>query len=191
MTGLFFGSFNPIHIGHLIIAQHIYYEMAFDEIWFVVSPQNPFKSSKGMLDKYERLHMVNLAIEDCAYFRSSDLEFSLPTPSYTHASLKAFETRYPEKSFSLLVGSDSLQNMSRWKHGSELLNQQHITVYPRPGHPPDRTYFDHPNIAISDAPLLDISSTDFRKSVKNCTPKSFLVPLTVWDHINNQLLYMT
>ncbi len=190
MTGLFFGSFNPIHIGHLIIAQHIYYEMSFEEIWFVVSPQNPFKSSKGMLDKYERLHMVNLAIEDCPYFRSSDLEFSLPTPSYTHASLEAFKLRHPEKSFSLLVGSDSLQNMARWKNGSVILNDQHITVYPRPGHPPDAHFFDFSNIAISDAPLLDISSTDFRKSVKNSNPKSFLVPDSVWTHINKQLLYI-
>lgn len=189
MTGLFFGSFNPIHIGHLIIAQHIFFEMAFDEVWFVVSPQNPLKSSKGMLDKYERLHMVNLAIEDCTYFRSSDLEFSLPSPSYTYASLEAFKIRYPNKEFSLMVGSDSLRNMLKWKEGESLLNHQHITVYPRPGHPPEKHFYDNTNIVISDAPLIDISSTNFRKSIERKSPKSFLVPLSVWQHITNQLLY--
>ncbi|MCH8545353.1 MAG: nicotinate-nucleotide adenylyltransferase [Cryomorphaceae bacterium] len=191
MTGLFFGSFNPVHIGHLIVAQHIYYEMGLDEVWFVVSPQNPFKASNALVDKYERLHMVNLAIAECPYFKSSNLEFALPEPSYTYNSLQVFKDNYPDKSFALLIGSDSLQNLHRWKNGEDILRQQEIIVYPRPGFPPDGKYFSSPNIHISDAPLVGISSTDIRASIKNNAPKTFLLPKDVWEHIDKQLLYVS
>ncbi len=189
MIGLFFGSFNPVHIGHLVVAQHIYYEMGLEEVWFVVSPQNPFKTSASLVDKYERLHMVNLAIAECPYFKSSNLEFGLPEPSYTYDSLRAFKEAYPDKSFAMLIGSDGLQNLPRWKNGEDILRNQKIIVYPRPGFPPEGKYFSSENIHISDAPLIGVSATEIRKSIKNKTPKTFLLPKAVWEHIDQQILY--
>jgi nicotinate-nucleotide adenylyltransferase len=189
MTGLFFGTFNPIHVGHLILAQHLYYHQDLEAVWFVVSPQNPFKQKHNVINKYERLYMVNLAIEDCPYFKSSDLEFSLPLPSFTWDSLQAFKNQFPDKEFALIVGSDSLQNMHRWKNGGDILEKENILVYPRPGHPPAAYFFEKENITIADAPLVDVSSTLIRESIRNNKPQHFFLSDKVWRHIDRQLIY--
>ena len=132
--GLYFGSFNPIHIGHLIIAEYMIENSDLDEIWFVVSPSNPLKKKESLLDERQRLYMVNIAIEDDARFRSSDIEFKLPYPSYTCVTLAHLTERYPEKNFSLIMGEDNLENIEKWKNYEFILNNFHIYTYPRAGY---------------------------------------------------------
>jgi len=132
--GLFFGSFNPIHIGHLIIAEHIVCNTALEEVWFIVSPQNPFKKKKNLLSEYNRLHLVNIAIKDNSKLKSSDIEFKLPKPSYTIATLVYLKEKFPNKDFSLIMGSDNLENLHKWKNSDILFRDYEIFVYKRPNH---------------------------------------------------------
>src|SRR5688500_10385278 len=131
--GLYFGSFNPIHTGHCIIASYICDNTGIDQVWFVVSPQNPFKSSSNLLNEYHRLHMVNLAIDGDNRLMASDIEFKLPRPSYTIDTLTYLQEKYPANDFSLIIGSDSLQNLHKWKNGDLIMSNYKVDVYPRPG----------------------------------------------------------
>lgn len=180
--GLYFGSFNPIHNGHLIIATHILQNTALDQIWFVVSPQNPFKQGSTLLNEYHRLHLVQEAIEGETKLKASDIEFSLPRPSYTIDTLTYLEEKYPENSFSVIMGSDSYQNIGKWKSGELLQKRYPILVYQRPGFVISENAAK--NATILSAPMLDISSTIIRKLVAAGKSIRYMVP----EKVNEEIL---
>lgn len=172
--GLYFGSFNPIHTGHLIIASHIINETDLKEIWFVVSPQNPFKLSKTLLNENHRLNLVRLAIDEDSRFKASNIEFKLPKPSYTINTLVYLAEKYPEYTFSIIMGSDGYQNLEKWKNADQIIKNYQILVYNRPGHNPK--IIEASNTIIMDAPLLEISSTHIRKLLREKKSIKYLVP---------------
>ena len=159
-VGLYFGSFNPIHIGHLIIANHILNETELEKIWFVVSPQNPFKASDALLNEYDRLHLVRAAIEDDSRMKGSDIEFSLPKPSYTVHTLTYLKEKHPSHEFFIIMGSDSFQNLGKWKNSEVIISNYTIIIYKRPGFEVENKW--NATIRILDAPLLEISATHIR-----------------------------
>lgn len=179
--GLYFGSFNPIHHGHLIIANHLLNETSLDKIWFIVSPQNPFKPTATLLNEYDRLHLVRLATEEDPRMKASDIEFSLPKPSYTVDTLAYLEEKYPGNQFNLIMGSDSLQNLHKWKNFEIITSRYKIYVYKRPGF--EETPKLKGNIEMVDAPLLAISATQIRNLVKEGKSIRYMVPLNVMDEI--------
>jgi nicotinate-nucleotide adenylyltransferase len=179
--GLYFGSFNPIHTGHCIIANHFINNTNLDQVWFIVSPQNPFKVSHTLLNEYHRLHLVQVAIEEEVALRASDIEFQLPRPSYTSDTLAYLTERYPANTFIIIMGSDSLQNLSKWKNSSVILKNYNLYVYLRPGYPAVNP--GNASILFMDAPLLQISSTTIREYVKQKKSIRFLVPDKVREEI--------
>jgi nicotinate-nucleotide adenylyltransferase len=186
--GLFFGSFNPIHTGHLIIANHITQNTELSQVWFVVSPQNPLKPSAGLLNEYHRLHLVRLAIDGEPSLRASDIEFKLPRPSYTIDTLTYMSEKYREHSFSVIMGSDSLENLSRWKNYKQILQHYSLCVYLRPGHPVSQEHRKS-NIEVLKAPLLEISATHIRETVKKGKSIRYLVPDKVKEEIEQNGYY--
>jgi nicotinate-nucleotide adenylyltransferase len=179
--GLYFGSFNPIHTGHLIVANHVVNHTDIDKIWFVVSPHNPLKDSHSLLNEYDRLHLVNLAIEDNNKFRGSNVEFHLPKPSYTIDTLAYLSEKFPLERFTIVMGADSFQNINRWKNFETLLSNYSFVVYNRPGFEVKETY--GAKITLTDAPLLQISSTFIRSELKAKKSIKYLVPDTVAEYI--------
>ena len=171
-VGLYFGSFNPIHIGHLIIANYVATNTNVEQVWFVVSPQNPFKKSSTLLNEYQRIHLTRLAVEGNPKLNVSDIEFKLPRPSYTVDTLIYLQEKYPMHQFSIVLGSDSYQNLSKWKNGNLLLQKYMFLVYLRPGfeilEPPE-------NVQILHAPLLEISSTLIRNNIEQNKSVKYLV----------------
>ena len=162
--GLYFGSFNPIHNGHIAIAEYMYRNFHFDKIWFVVSPSNPLKKENELLDEYKRLEMVELAIKDKHYFMASDIEFGMEKPSYTYLTLREIHAKYPEHNFSLLLGGDNLDEIKLWKNYEEILQNYTVYIYPRTK---KTDYIAQKNIIYANPPLLDISSTLIREKIKN------------------------
>jgi nicotinate-nucleotide adenylyltransferase len=175
--GLYFGSFNPIHTGHLIIANHILNETELKKVWFVVSPQNPFKNSNTLLKDYDRLHLVQLAIEEDDRLKSSDIEFTLPKPSFTIHTLTYLKEKYPDHQFKIIMGSDSFQNLDKWKNSGIIIKNYSIIVYLRPGFPVNETH--GAKVEIMDAPLLQISATHIRKLIEDGKSIKYLVPSKV------------
>lgn len=173
--GLYFGSFNPIHNGHLIIANYIIQNTLLEQVWFVISPQNPLKKSAGLLNEYHRLFLVQVSIEDEPSLKASDIEFRLPKPSYTIDTLTYLQEKFPSHQFSIIMGSDSYHNLPEWKNYLQLLSQYSIYVYERPGFSPDIQY-PNANVTFLKAPLLEISSTYIRKIIKEGKSIRFLVP---------------
>ena len=171
--GLFFGSFNPIHNGHLIIAKYVLQNSQLNKLWFVVSPQNPFKSPQSLLNENHRLHLVNSAIEGETDLKACNIEFKLPKPSYTINSLTYLAQQYPDYKFTLIVGSDSFQNINKWKNYETLVSRYPIIIYKRPGFEVTQDF--GANLTILEAPLLEISSTYIRSLVANgqCFPLNF------------------
>lgn len=186
--GLYFGSFNPIHTGHLIIGNHVLSHCQLDRIWFVVSPQNPLKETTSLLHEHNRLHLVQLAIEQEPKFKASSIEFKLPRPSYTIDTLTHLTEKYPQHTFSIILGGDSFQNIKKWKNYPQLLAQYAIIVYNRPHHPIDPTL--SPQLTILDAPLLNISSTYIRNLVKEKKSIRFLVADAVLEEIKASRYYL-
>ena len=180
--GLFFGSFNPIHIGHLFIANHIADHGSVDEVWFVVSPQNPFKKSKNLLPEYNRLHLVNLAIEDNPKLRAKDVEFHLPRPSYTIDTLVYLEEKYPSFEFSLIIGGDNLPTLHKWKNGDILLDKYTIYAYHRPVTTISQA-FNRKNIKLMDCPQVYLSASYIRQQIKLGKSIKYLVPDAVEQYI--------
>ena len=164
-TGLFFGSFNPIHIGHLAIANYIVEFTDIEQIWFVVSPQNPLKKKKGLLADYHRIALVREAINDDRRFRACDVEFKLPQPSYTIDTLAYLQDQFPDKEFALIMGADGLQTFNKWKNYKELIKLCTRYVYPRPGIDVSGLA-NLENCVFVDAPVIEISSTFIRESIK-------------------------
>jgi len=187
--GLFFGSFNPIHTGHLIIANYMANYTELDEVWFVVSPQNPFKDKKNLGNMYDRLEMVNLAIEGAEKLRVSDIEFSLPQPSYTIDTLIHLAEKYPTRDFSIIMGEDNLTSFPKWKNADVILRDYHIVVYPRPGYD-GGTLKTHPSVTITETPVMELSSTFVRQAVKEGKNLQFYVPENVIDFIEKKGLYL-
>lgn len=185
--GLFFGSYNPVHIGHLIIANVMQDRTDLDEVWFVVSPQNPFKKQKSLLHEFDRLKMVELAIADHFYFRASDVEFHMPRPSYTIDTLTYLSEKHPNHEFRLIIGGDNLTHFHKWKNYEVILEQYGLYIYPRPGDLPD---LKHPNIRYVEAPLMDISATFIREAIKNGNSVRYLVPQPVEDYIQDKKLFL-
>lgn len=179
--GLFFGSFNPIHVGHLIIANHILNETALEKIWFVVSPQNPFKTSATLLNEYDRLHLVRTAVEEDPRIRASDIEFTLPKPSYTVNTLAFLSEKYPEHTFSIIMGSDSFQNLHKWKNYEVIIKRCPVYVYLRPGFEVVNTI--NSKLTIVDAPMLQISATQIRELIKNGKSVRYMIPQPVIEEI--------
>ena len=179
--GLFFGSFNPIHTGHMIIANLAHSYDLVDEIWFVVSPQNPHKKSGSLLPEQDRIDLVREAIKDDYYFRASDIEFQLPKPSYTVNTMTFLGEKYPDYDFRLIIGEDNLASFPRWKNYEVLLNYG-LIVYPRPNSKPSELK-DHPKVSWMEAPKVDISATLIRKLVESGKSIKYLVPQTVAELI--------
>lgn len=185
--GLYFGSFNPVHVGHLIIASHAVNETDLNQVWFVVSPQNPFKQSASLLNEYHRLHLIKSAIDGENNLRASSVEFSLPKPSYTVDTLVYLKEKYPEHEFSILMGSDGFQNLNKWKNYKVLVANYSFYIYKRPGFEVTETF--GATIQILDAPLLEISSTHIRELIRNKRSIRFLVPDIVKEEIEQAGYY--
>jgi nicotinate-nucleotide adenylyltransferase len=186
--GLYFGSFNPIHHGHLILASYIEQHTLLDRIWFIVSPQNPFKSSASLLNEYHRLHLVNISIEDDARFKAMDIEFKMPRPSYTADTLAYIGDKYPEHEFSVVMGSDSFENLHKWKNHHYIINNHALYVYSREGHDMPAQYAESV-IFLPDVPLLPISSTHIRKMIREGQSIRYLVPEAVRNEIESGVYY--
>lgn len=186
-VGLYFGSFNPIHIGHLIIASHMANHGDVQQVWMVVSPQNPLKPSSVLLNEYHRLHLVQLAVEGNSQLRASDVEFKLPRPSYTIDTLTYLKEKYPQHEFSVIMGSDSFQNLPRWKNFELLLKNYRFLIYQRPGFPITESYAA--KIQILDAPLLEISATNIRVAIKAGTTTRYLLSDPVREEIERNGYY--
>ena len=192
--GLFFGSFNPIHVGHLIIANVMAENADLDKVWFVVSPQNPLKPSNTLLHEFDRYDMVKVAIGDHYKLEVSDVEFNLPTPSYTIHTLTHLAEKHPGKEFKVIIGEDNLENFTKWKNHEQILDQYGLYVYPRLNSSfgqarPDVTNSAikrHANVKMIEAPLLDISATYIRNCIKNNKSIRYLVPEPVEQMIRSK-----
>lgn len=186
--GLFFGSFNPIHIGHMALANYMVEFTDMDQVWFVISPHNPLKQKASLLHQNQRLYMVNVAIEDDERFKSSTIEFDLPQPSYTINTLVHLKEKYPKHKFSLIIGQDNLENFHKWKNYEEILKNYKLYVYPRPG--AAKTDLDiHPNVVLTQAPYIEISSTFIRDALKNKKDIRHFLPEKAWKYIDEMNLY--
>lgn len=188
-VGLFFGSFNPIHIGHLIIANYIIENSDLTQIWFVVTPQNPFKNKSTLLKDHHRLEMVNLAIEKYPHFRSSSVEFTLPKPSYTIDTLVVLKEKYPSYDFVLLMGEDNLNSFHKWKNYEQILKYHSLFVYPRINSIQKEQTMDHPRIHKISAPIIEISSTLIRSMIKKHKNVRPMLPPEVFNYIDGSNLY--
>lgn len=188
-TGLFFGSFNPIHNGHLSIAKNLVELSDLEEIWFVVSPQNPLKKKNGLLPDYQRLALVKLAIEEYSFLKACDIEFTMPRPSYTIDTLTVLAKKYPDRQFILVMGSDGLEKFAYWKNHELITRQFTRYIYPRPGTPPSLLH-NIPNGRIIEAPRMDISSTIIRESLAKGENVSSFLPSKVYNEIINNQLYI-
>ena len=186
-VGLYFGSFNPVHIGHLIIASHLAHTTDLEQVWFVVSPQNPFKKSAGLLNEYQRLHLINIAIEGEKCLKASNIEFSLPKPSYTSNTLIYLAEKYPQHHFCIIMGSDGFQNLDKWKNPEMIIRDYPLYIYKRPGF--EITNYRGARVTVLDAPLLDISSTRIREMIRSGQSVRYLVPDMVNEEIEKSGYY--
>ena len=186
--GLYFGSFNPIHNGHMAIANYMLEFTDLNEIWFVISPQNPFKLRQNLLPDYQRLELANIAINDTKGMRSSNIEFSLPKPSFTIDTLAYLYDKHPDKEFVLIMGSDNLINFHKWKNFNEILRNHQLYIYPRPN-VEQLELMKHPNVKIVNAPLMEISSSFIRKAIKEEKNVQFFLPYKVWAYIKEMHFY--
>ncbi len=189
-VGLYFGSFNPIHVGHMVIANHIAEHGDVDQVWFVVTPHNPFKKKSSLLDNYQRLEMVYLATKEYAKLKPSDIEFNLPQPNYTVNTLAYLQEKYPEYEFALIMGEDNLKSFHRWKNYEHILEHHHILVYPRLSENKVNTQFhEHPKVHFINAPIMELSSTFIRKSIKEGKHVQPMLPQAVWDYLDEMNFY--
>ncbi|TSA38950.1 MAG: nicotinate-nucleotide adenylyltransferase [Porphyromonadaceae bacterium] len=194
--GLFFGSFNPIHNGHLMIANYLAEFVELDQVWFVISPLNPFKVDQDLLPDYHRLEMLTRAIGDYPGFRVSSVEFRLPKPSYTIDTLTFLENKYPENQFIFIMGSDQLPDFHKWKNSGQILANYKILVYPRPNYAPNHltpnpltSLINHPSITLVNAPMMEISSSFIRQSIKEGKDVRFFMPELTWQYLDEMHFY--
>lgn len=187
-TGLYFGSFNPIHIGHLAIANYMLEFTDIQQLWFVVSPQNPLKEKKTLLQDYHRLELVMKAVDDDERFMVSDIEFRLPKPSYTINTIVYLEEKNPNREFVLIMGSDGLKNFHKWKNAEILEKKYHRLVYPRPGFPKEEI-LNHQNSTLVNAPLMEISSSFIRKSIREGKDIKYFMPPKAYKYMKEMHFY--
>lgn len=191
--GLYFGTFNPIHVGHLIIANHLAEYSGLDQIWMVVTPHNPLKNKQTLLDDYQRLHMVFLATEAYPKIKPTDIEFKLSQPNYTVNTLAHLQEKYPKHEFSLIMGEDNLKSFHKWKNFEVILENYDIYVYPRISSETEKdqnlAIKNHPKIYTIDAPIVEISSTFIRENIKKNKNVRPLLPEKVWEYIDCNNLY--
>lgn len=186
--GLYFGTFNPIHIGHLAIANAMLENTDMDQVWFVVSPQNPLKDRKTLLTDHHRLQMVKIAIDDNFNFRACDEEFHLPKPSYTTLTLAHLSEKYPNKEFCLIMGSDNLCTIDKWKNYQQILDNYKIFVYPRPKYL-NSEWEKHKNVTIVEAPMMSISASYVRNAIKEGKSVKYLLTNEVIKYIDEMNFY--
>lgn len=186
--GLYFGSFNPVHCGHMVIAQYIAEFSALDQVWLVVSPHNPLKPAGTLLQDYHRFHLVELAIGSYRKLKASKIEFELPKPSYTVVTLAYLQEKFPTHTFSLIMGADNIEGLHKWKNYELILENHNIYVYPRPLHDGGE-FKNHPRVKWIDAPLMEISSSFIRKSIKEGKDVSFMMPEPVAQYIEEMNFY--
>lgn len=187
-TGLFFGSFNPIHIGHMVIANYMIEFSDLDQLWFVVSPHNPLKEKKSLLKGYHRLEMVRLAVEEDDRFRECDIEFHMPRPSYTIDTLTYLSEKNPAMEFKLIMGSDGLKTFHKWKHAALITQQYHRLIYPRPGVNRE-SLAEIPNATWMDAPMMDISSSFIRSAISQGKEVRYMVPVKAYRYMRDMHFY--
>jgi nicotinate-nucleotide adenylyltransferase len=204
-VGLFFGSFNPVHNGHLMIANWMAEFSGVDQVWFVVSPLNPFKQRQNLLADYHRIELVNRAINDYPRFKASAIETKLPKPSYTIDTLTYLSEQYPDFQFTLIMGSDQLRDFHRWKNSEEILGNYKLLVYPRPEESktgtserrevypvsriPHHDLLSHPSVTLVHAPQMEISSSFIRQSIKEGKDVRFFMPPQVWEYMQEMHFY--
>jgi nicotinate-nucleotide adenylyltransferase len=188
--GLYFGTFNPIHIGHLVIANHMAEYSDLNQIWFVVTPQSPFKVKQSMLDNYQRLEMVYLATKDYDKLKPSDIEFNLPQPNYTVNTLAYLQEKYPNYEFALIMGEDNLKGFHKWKNYEWILLNHHIYVYPRLSEGAINTEFhNNKKVHFVNAPIIELSSTFIRNSIKEGKNVRPMLPEHVWAYLDEMNFY--
>ncbi|WP_226063847.1 nicotinate (nicotinamide) nucleotide adenylyltransferase [Kaistella polysaccharea] len=189
--GLFFGSFNPIHIGHLILANYILENTDMDELWFIVSPQNPFKDKKSLLQDHNRLDMVQLAVKNYPKMRASNVEFSLPVPSYTIDTLTYLKEKHPDYNFALIMGEDNLKGLPKWKNAEVLIKNYQIIVYPRLSEDSadEQPKFLNGNISLIQAPIIELSATEIRKMLKDGKNVRPMLPPEVFEYLDGSNFY--
>ena len=186
--GLFFGSFNPLHIGHMAIAQYMVEFTDLEQLWFLVSPQNPFKEKNSLLDQHHRLMMVRVATEYHPQFKDCDIEFELSQPSYTSDTLAHLREKYPQHVFALIMGSDNLHSFPKWKNHYSILQNHQLYVYPRPNSK-DCKLRHHPKVHLTQAPMMDVSASFIRKAIAKQKDISYLLPPKVWRYIDEMNFY--
>lgn len=188
--GLFFGTFNPIHVGHLTIANHIAEYSDLDKVWFIVTPHSPFKKKNSLLDDRQRYEMVYRATKDYQKLAPSDIEFNLPQPNYTINTLTYLEEKYPEHEFALIMGEDNLKSFHKWKNYDMILQNHDLYVYPRISSGTIETQFhEHPKVKNIDAPIMELSSTFIRRSIKEGKNVRPMLPENVWEYLDEMNFY--
>ena len=187
-VGLFFGSFNPIHNGHLMLANYLAEYGGLDEIWFVVSPQNPFKDKKSLLADRHRLYMVEMAIKGDERFQVCDIEFYMPQPSYTIDTLTRLQERHPNTDFYLICGMDNIESFKKWKNYEMILQYHHLMVYPRKGYSSNELV-EHPSVTVVEAPEIEVSSTFIREAIGEGKDVRYFVPKEVYKYIIDMHFY--
>lgn len=188
--GLYFGTFNPIHVGHMIIANHMAEHSNLNQIWMVVTPHNPLKQKSKLLDDYHRLHLVNLATEEYPKIKASDIEFKLPQPNYTVNTLAHLKDKYPQHEFSLIMGEDNLNSLHKWKNYEFIIENHEIYVYPRLNSGEiDEQFVNNSKIHRIGAPVIELSSTFIRECIKNKKNIRPLLPEKVWEYVDHNNFY--
>ncbi len=187
--GLYFGTFNPIHVGHLIIANHMVEYSDLDEVWMVVTPHNPLKKKATLLDNYQRYEMVYRATEEYPLIKPSDIEFNLSQPSYTVNTLVHLQEKHPQHQFSLIMGEDNLYGLHKWKNHKEIIDNHAIYVYPRVFENKKELQISSDNIHKIEAPIVEISSTHIRNAIKEGKNVKALLPASVWEYLEKMNFY--
>jgi nicotinate-nucleotide adenylyltransferase len=189
-TGLFFGSFNPIHIGHLIIANHIVEHSNLDEVWFIVTPHNPHKQKKTLLADHHRLMMTRLALENYPKLKASNIEFDLPQPNYTVNTLAHLQEQYSDRQFVLLMGQDNIASFHKWKNYEVILEQHQIYVYPRiTNKKPKEAILLHPSVFVIEAPIIELSATQIRNDIQQAKNIRPMLSPEVFKYIDEMNFY--